>query len=172
GFPLYVPGPPGHLPAEYRRHGVAIGDVGRVTPEGKFDFFFNIYLPADHPINGNFVPQNFCPLTPYTLRDVFYLDYEPGNYVSTSSIHKLDLDSPLDEFPGGDFIFICEAPEGTVLALPHGAHLKKLENLDTVRRYAAMHAEDWYKYVNGPRGRGLANGSLYLVTGCEKAPSW
>jgi hypothetical protein len=58
------------------------------------------------------------------------------------------------------------------LALPHGARLKKLENLETVRTYVATHAEDWYKYINAARGRGLANGSLYLVTGWEKAQSW
>ncbi|KAJ7798016.1 hypothetical protein B0H13DRAFT_1516052, partial [Mycena leptocephala] len=51
GFPLYVPGPRQTLPEEYRKSGVAIGDVGRITPEGSFDFFFNIYLAADHPIN-------------------------------------------------------------------------------------------------------------------------
>jgi hypothetical protein len=76
------------------------------------------------------------------------------------------------EFPGGDFIFSCGSPQGAVLALPHGAHLEKLDNLDTLRAYVATHAENWYKYVNGPRGRGLANGSLYLVTGWEKAQSW
>lgn len=58
-----------------------------------------------------------------------------------------------------------------MLALPHGSHIQKLENLETVRTYAATHAESWFKYINGPRGRGL-NGSLYLVTGWEKAPSW
>jgi hypothetical protein len=51
-------------------------------------------------------------------------------------------------------------------------HLKKLANLDLVREYAAAHAESWYKYINGPRGRGLANGLLYLVTGAEKASVW
>ena len=30
------------------------------------------------------------------------------------------------------------------------------------------HAVDWYKYANAPRNRLAANGSLYLVTGCEK----
>jgi hypothetical protein len=58
------------------------------------------------------------------------------------------------------------------LALPHGAHLEKLENLETLRQYAAKNAESWYKYVNGPRGRRLVNGALYLVTGCEKSQSW
>lgn len=41
-----------------------------------------------------------------------------------------------------------------------------------MRRYAARHAESWYKYVNEVRGRGLENGSLYLITGWEKARSW
>jgi hypothetical protein len=74
-------------------------------------------------------------------------------------------------FPGGDFILSCRAPQGAVLALPHGSHLRKLENLENLQVYAATHAESWFKYINGPRGRGLS-GSLYLVTGCEKAPSW
>ncbi|KAJ6624711.1 hypothetical protein B0H10DRAFT_1750886, partial [Mycena sp. CBHHK59/15] len=51
GFPLYVPEPQRNLPEEYQTRGISIGDVGRVTPEGIFDFFFNIYLPAHHPIN-------------------------------------------------------------------------------------------------------------------------
>jgi hypothetical protein len=33
-------------------------------------------------------------------------------------------------------------------------------------------AESWYRYVNGPRGREAANGSIYLVTGCDKGKSW
>jgi hypothetical protein len=58
------------------------------------------------------------------------------------------------------------------LALPHGSHLEKLENLESMRRYAAKHAESWYKYVNETRGRRLVNGNLFLVTGWEKAESW
>ncbi|KAJ7679595.1 hypothetical protein B0H17DRAFT_910771, partial [Mycena rosella] len=51
GFPLYVPEPQENLPQEYQREGVAIGDVCMVTPEGILEFFFNIYLDADNPIN-------------------------------------------------------------------------------------------------------------------------
>ncbi|KAJ6624090.1 hypothetical protein B0H10DRAFT_765139 [Mycena sp. CBHHK59/15] len=172
GFPLYVPGPPRNLPEEYRRRGVAIGDVGRVTPEGVFDFFFNIYLPSDHPINAN-VPDDFSPLSPYASVDVVPLDHDPGNCVLTPTVNsqELDLDTPSDDFPGGEFHFACSGPKGAVLALPYGSHLDKLENLESVRRYVANHAESWYKYVNGARGRGLPNGSLYLVTGCEKSSS-
>lgn len=58
------------------------------------------------------------------------------------------------------------------MALPHGAHQEKLSNLGSMQEYAAKNAESWYKYVNRTRGRNLANGSLYLVTGWEKSKSW
>jgi hypothetical protein len=41
-----------------------------------------------------------------------------------------------------------------------------------LRLYAAKHADSWYKYINGVRGRGLLNGSFYLITGCKKSKSW
>ncbi|KAF7374442.1 WD40 containing domain protein [Mycena sanguinolenta] len=168
GFPLYVPGPQPNLPTEYRRRGVAIGDVGRVTPEGSFDFFFNIYLPANHPINAN-APEDFVPLSPYDPIDIYHYDFAPGSFVSSPSVTGIGSNL---KFPGGESIFHCREPTGAILTLPHGAHLEKLENLESMRRYAAEHAESWYKYVNGPRGRGLVNGNLYLVTGCEKPLSW
>jgi hypothetical protein len=49
--------------------------------------------------------------------------------------------------------------------------VEKLRNLEAMRLYAAENAQRWYEYINGPRGRGLANGSLYLVTGFEKSRS-
>ncbi|KAJ7757757.1 hypothetical protein DFH07DRAFT_700158, partial [Mycena maculata] len=145
------------------RSGVAIGDVGRITPDREFDFFFNIYLPADHPINGGDVPGDFSPLEPYTQKDIFHTDFEPGDHVSSPSAHKLDLESPLKYVNPS----IC-----AILVLPHGVHLKKLENLGKMQEYFARNAESWYRYSNNVRGRGLANGALYLVTGCEKSPSW
>jgi hypothetical protein len=90
GFPLYDPRPQRNLPQEYQERGVGIGDVGAITPEGSFDFFFNIYLPADHPINNNKVPEDFCPLAPYEPLDVYEEYYEPGNHVSTSSVQRQD----------------------------------------------------------------------------------
>ncbi|KAF8126410.1 hypothetical protein K438DRAFT_1647367, partial [Mycena galopus ATCC 62051] len=163
GFPLYIPKPPGNLPAQYRRKGVAIGDVGTVTAEGVFDFFFNIYLPADDPINED-IPEDFVALPPYREKDVIYDHIDPGDYVSSPSIHEI----------GDDFseTYFRSHSNGAVLALPHGARAEKLRNLENVRQYATRHAESWYKYANKTRGRGLVNGSLYLVTGCEKARSW
>ncbi|KAK6980681.1 hypothetical protein R3P38DRAFT_466824 [Favolaschia claudopus] len=167
GFPLYDPKPRRNLTPQYRESGVAIGDVGRITAEGAFDFFFNIYLPADHPINNHNVPENFYPLAPFDPLDVYDEENLAGSHVSTSSVQRMDPGI----FPGGDFILGCQAPQGAVLALPDGSHLQKLENLEAVREYAAANAEGWFKYINGPRGRRLT-GPIYLITGCEKASSW
>jgi hypothetical protein len=92
GFPLYEPAPQINLPAAYQRHGVSIGDVGSVTPEGIFDFFFNIFLPPEHPINGNRTPEDFSPMEPYESVDVSRLTYDPGNHVSTSTVRRLELE--------------------------------------------------------------------------------
>ncbi|KAJ7227488.1 hypothetical protein GGX14DRAFT_315144, partial [Mycena pura] len=171
GFPLYFPAPQTNLPQEYQRRGVAVGDVGRVAPEGFFDFIFNVYLPADHSINANGVPRDFSPLQCYEAKDLLRLDYAPGDHVSTPSVREHE--SATGYFPGGDFLFNCSGSMGAVLALPHGAHVEKLANLENLRRYAAKNAYSWYEYVNGPdRGRGLENGTLCVVTGWEKSRSW
>jgi hypothetical protein len=94
GFPLHVPEPEETLPHEYRVQGVNIGDVGTVTPEGTFDFLFNIYLRADDPINDNDVPDNFRPFTPYASKDLTSLRYAAENPVSTPSVWKKDPQSP------------------------------------------------------------------------------
>ncbi|KAJ7654141.1 hypothetical protein DFH06DRAFT_993910, partial [Mycena polygramma] len=170
GFPLYVPEPEISLPVEYQQHGVAIGDVGTVTPEGGFDFFFNIFLAPDDPIHVNHTPEGFSPLALYDPVDLLHEYHAPGDFVSSSNVQKLDLNTFV--FPGGDFGFGCDALQGAVLALPDGALLQKLKNVENLRTYAAEHADSWYKYINSARGRGISNGDLYLVTGCEKARSW
>ncbi|KAJ7712538.1 hypothetical protein B0H16DRAFT_562315 [Mycena metata] len=178
GFPLYVPGPQRYLPQEYKKNGVMIGDVGRITPEGVFDFFFNIYLAADHRVHANlanpgakYVPEHFSPLEPYDPRDLVCLEFDAGNYVASPFVQAQESDALPAEFPGGEFLFGCKGPSGALLALPYGARLEKLENVEPVRQYAACNAKSWYKHINGKRGRGLTNGSLYLITGCEKSRS-
>lgn len=42
-----------------------------------------------------------------------------------------------------------------------------------MRNYALEHAHEWYEFVNGPiQGREALNGSLVLVSGCDKAAAW
>ena len=96
GFPLYEPAPQINLPAEYQRHGVSIGDVGRVRPEGIFDFFFNIFLPPEHPINANDTPEDFSPMSPYKAKDIVHINHGPGSYVSTPTVQKVTVDAPFE----------------------------------------------------------------------------
>ncbi|KAJ7067268.1 hypothetical protein C8F01DRAFT_1120809 [Mycena amicta] len=180
GCPIFKPGPQPRLPDEYRKTGISIGDVGRLTPEGEFDFLFNIYRPREHAIHVHGVPENFEPLqrgvrsdseAEYDPHEIDVTDYPAGDYVSTPSVKETG--GPINmSFPGGSFSFKCSGANGVVLALPYGAHAEKHANTDVLRRYAAKHAQSWYAFANGQRGRGLRNGSLCLVYGCEKTPSW
>ncbi|KAJ7637896.1 hypothetical protein DFH06DRAFT_1099335 [Mycena polygramma] len=163
GFPLYIPNPQ-TLPPEYEERGIAIGDVGSVTADGEFDFYFNIFLPAEHPINADNTPEDFSPMYPCNSKDIFHRNYGIGHYLSTSTVRKVVLDPP--------FAFRCDGPQGVILALPDGSRVQKLRNVENMRTYAAKHADSWYKYIKGTRGRELTNGDLYLVTGCEKTRSW
>jgi hypothetical protein len=54
GYPLFRPEPHECLPTAYRTEGVSIGDVGIITPEGYFDFLFNI---CQNDVNENGVPD-------------------------------------------------------------------------------------------------------------------
>ena len=49
-------------PGSYQWQGVSIGDVGVFTPDGGFDFLFNVCLPAGHPNNPNELPEGFSCL--------------------------------------------------------------------------------------------------------------
>jgi hypothetical protein len=47
-----------------------------------------------------------------------------------------------------------------------------LGNYAKFRKYAAENVADWYKFVNGPRGREAENGDVHLVVGSDKTTSW
>ena len=79
GFPLWIPGPKRSLHLDYRRTGVRIGDVGIITPDGGFSFFFNICLPHDHPVNPRILPEHFAPISPpIEATDIDDLDVYTG----------------------------------------------------------------------------------------------
>ena len=73
---------------------------------------------------------------------------------------------------GAGFSFQCSASEGAILTLPDGASMEDYRGIARFRDYASQNAESWYKYVNGPRHREAENGSIYLITGCDKSKSW
>ena len=56
--------------------------------------------------------------------------------------------------------------------MPHGAKAQDLGNFAMFRKYAAANVADWYKFVNGPRGREAKNGDVHLVVGFDMTTSW
>ena len=73
---------------------------------------------------------------------------------------------------GTGIVFESSASEGAILIMPQGARSQDLGNFARFREYAAANVADWYKFVNGPRGREAKNGDVRLVVGFDKATSW
>lgn len=73
---------------------------------------------------------------------------------------------------GAGFTFECDKSEGATLFLPDGASSRDLLNMGKFRAYAMSNGVSWYKHAIEELGRDVANGSIILVTGCDKAVSW
>lgn len=73
---------------------------------------------------------------------------------------------------GFEVEFTVAERHAAMLVLPHGAVRYDTKKCPEYEGYALQQAESWYRYVNQTRRRGARNGSLYLVTGCDKSRSW
>ena len=71
-----------------------------------------------------------------------------------------------------DIVFESSASEGAILTMPRGARTENLKNFARFMDYAAANVADWYKFVNGPRGREAKNGDVRLVVGFDKTTCW
>jgi len=56
--------------------------------------------------------------------------------------------------------------------MPVGSNSEDLGNVRIFRQYAARHAENWYRFALGVRGRAAKNGDIRLVTGYDKTKAW
>ena len=56
--------------------------------------------------------------------------------------------------------------------MPRGARSENLGDYARFREYAAANVTEWYKFVNGRRGREVKNGDVRLVVGSDKTTSW
>ena len=80
------------LPPEYSSEGVRIGDVGLLTPDGGFDFLFNICVGREDPINCFGVPEDFGPVNIGTQDiDTTTEFHNPRTDISSASITRIDL---------------------------------------------------------------------------------
>ena len=56
--------------------------------------------------------------------------------------------------------------------MPDGAIGEDYSNLKALRTYARENAESWYTFISETWGWDTPNGSLYLVSGCDKSAAW
>jgi hypothetical protein len=70
--------------------------------------------------------------------------------------------------------FTSSSSKFGLLCLPHGSDASDLASLGIFHDIALRNGSAWYDHVNGASGfnRMTVNGSLYLVTGCDKSSSW
>jgi len=82
-------------------------------------------------------------------------------------VHRLNIVS--------EFKFSTIAREGALLVLPDGASREDLVSTARLTKYIGKHALNWYRYMysNALTGASMVpNGTLYLITGCDKAQSY
>ncbi|KAJ7209375.1 hypothetical protein C8J57DRAFT_1484320 [Mycena rebaudengoi] len=178
GLPQFTPEPNENLPLECQRMGVRIGDVGTWSDESdSFDPIFNICSPSTSVVNAHGVPPNFehFPLHPRDTSKRMY--HSPGSVITSGKLScvelKAEASSTVTPFLtvtiGVGIEFKVESKECAILVLPQGASRERLLALQTFRAYVEKYAPQWYTFA---RDRVSAHGSLFVVTGCDKAASW
>ncbi|KAJ7483539.1 hypothetical protein FB451DRAFT_107916 [Mycena latifolia] len=177
GIPQFTPEPDENLPIEYRTVGVSIGDVG-IWSEDSFDVLFNACSPATHSINAvQGVPEDFEPFPLQTCDISRRLYHSPGSVIANAKVTRIALDVGASSvvtpfFPttvGSSITFELQSKEFAMLVLPEGASREKLLPVETFREHVRRHSHRWYKFAGA---RLPSNGSLFVVTGCDKTASW
>ncbi|PPQ76765.1 hypothetical protein CVT26_000265 [Gymnopilus dilepis] len=170
GFPIWNPSGDLARPPAYLKRGISIGDVGVLDSDGVFEFHFNIYLPPDDPTHAGTVPPHFQPVEPILQPHEIRYDREyfpPGHVVASRGVAtKQYSDDPLH------ISFSSKEREGAILVLPNGASREDLISTQRLHEYARRNAAHWYQVINGYNHVVHANGSLFIVTGCDKADDW
>ncbi|KAK0447284.1 hypothetical protein EV421DRAFT_1706799 [Armillaria borealis] len=179
GYPFWYPEPDSRS-EEYAQQGVHPGDVGILNDIGGFDFLFNVFRELQDQFDINNVPPGFEPLRlphpePLRSRQACYNKIITSADVSYREISaSVSADAVGIVGAGASFEFCTTRETAAILCLPQSATKYDFLNKSLIEKYARTHGASWYHYVNSPRflGRQAPNGSLYVVTGCDKTTSW
>ena len=162
---------PRNLPLAYRRKGISIGDVGDIRPDSSFTFAFNMLTPCAgtaQEVNCFGVPEDFVPLQlDPQLIELTRNKHPKGSNLNTGTSTTTTAASP---FCTSTSTFISF--ETAFLTIPDGAMGEDYCDIAAIRSYSIKHAESWYEFINGKLGCEAPNGSLYVVTGCDKSSKW
>ncbi|PBK66406.1 hypothetical protein ARMSODRAFT_1048373 [Armillaria solidipes] len=169
GYPFWYPEPDSSRPAAYTERGVHPGDVGILNDIGGFDYLFNIFSDADDPVNNGNVPPNFHPLRPSNSEPLRVIPGCYGYNVTSAEVNYTEISAGISADAIG-----TTKEAAAILCLPNSATKHEILNKAAIKAYATANGAAWYNYVNGPQylGREAPNGSLYVVTGCDKTDSW
>ncbi|KAK0493126.1 hypothetical protein EDD18DRAFT_1333885, partial [Armillaria luteobubalina] len=166
GYPFWYPEPDSSAPEEFKKRGVFPGDVSIINNDRGFDFLFSIFSGADGLIIGH-SPPGFHPLPQSIQGDV---QRHPLHGKLLTSQHMSLLKAYKDAGMSFD-VDISEA-SAAILCLPNYSTGYRALNKRIFEGHARRHGVSWYRYVNGTLGRNAPNGSLYLITRCNKATTW
>ncbi|KAJ7198882.1 hypothetical protein C8J57DRAFT_1416639 [Mycena rebaudengoi] len=176
GIPQYTPEPSENLPLAYQHIGVSIGDVG-VWTDDSFDPIFNMCQPSNSAINSHGVPANFNNFDLHT-RDISKRQYHsPGTIITSGKLTSMALNAEASSTVtpfcpmtvGGSITYEVQSKECAILVLPEGASRERLLAVRAFRAYVEKHGPQWYTFA---QDRVPPQGSLFVVTGCDKATSW
>jgi hypothetical protein len=73
---------------------------------------------------------------------------------------------------GASLQYRSSASKGAMVGFPNGGDRRDVLKKNNIHKLALRCGASWYKYANEERGRMAPNGSLYVVTGCDKANTW
>lgn len=175
GYPLWNPSPYSNDLPHFFENGVDIGDVGVITADGEFVYWFNVQYPRDHERNRDCsLPENFrhVELKPHLIK-ARRQRFKPGEtlktqcYSTTQHEHVSTVPTLSDEIR-----FQSSSQEGALLYLPYGAQSQNTLEKGQLLQLAKDCAVDWYRHIYSISGEEDLNGSLYLVTGHDKTSSW
>ncbi|CAA7271111.1 unnamed protein product [Cyclocybe aegerita] len=175
GFaPLEMLGVQGQSDKHFEQ-GISIGDVGYFHKNGRFTYLFNIFYPADDPIQTRHVPRKFSPVGPLSDWEIQKISdhFAPGAVVASEGVQVTQTSEPPRQIR-----FSSSAREGAVVVFPTGGAREDLADTSKLYPYIKEHAVDWYQSRNLysgsenilPSPPGM-NGTLFVVTGTDRATS-
>ena len=184
GYPLWIPSPSISLPKLNRRLGVCLGDVGVLTPEGGFNYLFNVLHDAAHPINAPLgVPEGFVPLVLDVPTELEFVEWNGGSYLADPSIIRVDngdvlpcvccrmraVTFRLTDYSNRLTVLEATSPEAAVLMIPKEIRTNQLKITTLLKIYVKENIATWYRFVKHTLGRDIENGELRVVYGYRKS---
>ncbi|KAJ7284464.1 hypothetical protein C8J57DRAFT_693247 [Mycena rebaudengoi] len=167
GYALWCP-----EPCQYGE--VRAGDVGYLR-DGAFHRLFNAILPEDDPEQILGVPVAFEPLV-LPPGSMWRNDkiFDPGNMRSSSVAEcRYGISASGAVLPGGAGVhFWCSRKQGAILHLSLKAIREEAQARQAFESYTLRNFPNWYEFANNVLFRGVKNGDIMLITGCDKTAEW